>query len=244
MSSKNKLQRFAAMKTMPNVVQYHFGNLQEGFHTLRGQWKTGFFKNEFPIVLELGCGKGEYTVGLGRNFRDKNFIGIDIKGARMYTGASQAIEEKLSNVAFLRTRIDFINAIFGEKEVDEIWITFPDPQKEKPKKRLTSPLFLTRYSHLLKPGGIIHLKTDSALLHEYTKEVIALDGHELLHSTDNIDRDVPDENNFLRSIQTTYEKKFRGKGMPITYIAFRLKIRYGENVTVFPLPLLRGKKIP
>ncbi|HEU4716592.1 MAG TPA: tRNA (guanosine(46)-N7)-methyltransferase TrmB, partial [Bacteroidia bacterium] len=156
---KNKLTRFAEMKSMANVVQYTFRDLEKGIHPLRGKWKQDFFRNEKPIVLELGCGKGEYTVGMATRFPGKNFIGVDIKGARMHRGASQAQEAGLHNAAFLRTRIDFINALFAENEVSEIWITFPDPQKEKPKKRLTSPGFLVRYAKLLTPGGIIHLKT-------------------------------------------------------------------------------------
>jgi tRNA (guanine-N7-)-methyltransferase len=117
------------MKVMPNVVQFHFGNLQAGFHPMRGKWRSDFFKNNNPVILELGCGKGEYTVGMARRYPDKNFIGIDIKGARMYVGATQSINENLTNAGFLRTRIDFINALFDRNEVDEIWITFPEPQK-------------------------------------------------------------------------------------------------------------------
>lgn len=235
MSSKNKLQRFAEMKSMPNVVQYHFGNLQQGFHPLRGNWSRDFFKNDKPIVLELGCGKGEYTVGMAKRFPDKNFIGVDIKGARMYVGAMQAIEGGLDNAAFLRTRIDFINALFAEGEVDEIWITFPDPQKEKPKKRLTSPLFLKRYSHLLKTGGTINLKTDSILLHEYTLGVIREEGHEPQHASNDIYTTVKDRGHVLRTIQTYYEKRFLGMGMPITHVSFRLKEGYGKDEKIFPL---------
>lgn len=235
MSSKNKLQRFAEMKSMPNVVQYHFGNLQQGFHPLRGKWRSDFFKNEKPIILELGCGKGEYTVGMAGRFPEKNFIGIDIKGARMYVGAIQALEQNLANAAFLRTRIDFINALFAENEVDEIWITFPDPQKEKEKKRLTSPLFLKRYAHLLKPAGIIHLKTDSVLLHEYTLRIIREEKLELAEATNDIYHTVPDTNHVLRTIQTTYEKRFLGMGMNITYVSFRLPADYGKNTKIFPL---------
>lgn len=235
MSSKNKLIRFAEMKTMPNVVQFHFGNLQQGFHPLRGKWKQEFFRNDQPIVLELGCGKGEYTVGMARRFPEKNFIGIDIKGARMYVGAVQALKEKLDNAAFLRTRIDFINAVFAENEIDEIWITFPDPQKEKEKKRLTSPLFLKRYAHLLKPGGIIHLKTDSVLMHEYTLSLIKEEAHIQIEATNDIYNSINDAGHVLRTIQTTYEKRFLGMGMAITYVSFRLKEGYGINEKIFPL---------
>jgi tRNA (guanine-N7-)-methyltransferase len=235
MSTKNKLQRFAEMKTMPNVVQFHFGNLSEGFHPLRGKWREEFFRNPNPVILELGCGKGEYTVGMARRYPEKNFVGVDIKGARMYVGAVQAVEEKLNNAGFLRTRIDFINALFAEGEVDEIWITFPDPQKEKEKKRLTAPIFLKRYAHLLRPGGIIHLKTDSVLLHEYTLRVIREEGHQLLHATNDVYTTVEDPDHVLRTIRTTYEKRFLGMGMPITYVSFTLKEGYGKDARIFPL---------
>lgn len=235
MSKKNKLIRFAEMKTMPNVVQFHFGNLSSGFHPLRGKWRQEFFRNNHPLVLELGCGKGEYTVGMARRYPDKNFVGVDIKGARMYVGATQALEEKLSNAAFLRTRIDFINALFAENEVDEIWITFPDPQKEKEKKRLTSPLFLKRYAHMLRPDGIIHLKTDSTLLHDYTLQVIRDENHVIHHATNDIYTTVQEPDHVLRTIQTTYEKRFLGMGMPITYVSFTLRKGYGLDQKVFPL---------
>lgn len=231
----NKLERFAQMKTMPNVVQYHFGNLKEGFHPLRGNWSRDFFKNDKPIVLELGCGKGEYTVGMARRFPEKNFIGVDIKGARMFVGAVQSIESNLHNAAFLRTRIDFINALFAEGEVDEIWITFPDPQKEKPKKRLTSPLFLKRYWHLLKTDGIINLKTDSQMLHEYTLSVIREEEHTAVHVSNDIYTTVKEPDHVLRTIQTAYEKRFLGMGMPITHVSFRLKEGYAKEEKIFPL---------
>lgn len=235
MAQYNKLERFAQMKTMPHVVQFHFGNLANGFHQLRGNWSKDFFRNDRPIVLELGCGKGEYTVGMARRFPEKNFIGVDIKGARMYIGATQALNEKLGNAAFLRTRIDFINALFAPGEVDEIWITFPDPQKEKEKKRLTAPIFLKRYAHLLKPGGIINLKTDSMLMHEYTLRVIKEDGHQTVHASNDIYTTVKEEDHVLRKIQTAYEKKFLKLGMPITHVSFRLKEGYGLDEKIFPL---------
>ncbi len=235
---KNKLQRFAEMKEMPNVVQYGFTDIENGLHPLRGQWKKEFFGNNNPLVLELGCGKGEYTVGLAERFPGKNFIGIDVKGARMHRGASIAIQRGLKNAAFLRTRIDFINAIFAEGEVDEIWITFADPQKEKPRKRLTSPLFLTRYAHLLAKDGIIHLKTDSVLLHEYTLEVIAEEGHTLLDSSRDIYGNAAKLDPVLTTIQTTYEKRFLAEGMKITYAAFRLKEGYGKDAKVFPISVI------
>lgn len=236
MSKQNKLERFAEMKAMPNVVQYGFRDLEKGgLHALRGKWKTDFFRNDKPIVLELGCGKGEYTVGLARRFPGKNFIGVDVKGARMHRGATQAIRENLDNAAFLRTRIDFINALFDEKEISEIWITFPDPQKEKPKKRLTSPGFLVRYAHLLVPGGIIHLKTDSQLLHEYTKEVIAEEGHGLIEASADIYGDGLPHDEVLTSIRTAYETRFLAEGMKITYVSFSLRKEYGKDAKIFPL---------
>lgn len=220
---------------MPHVVQFHFGNLSQGFHALRGNWSRDFFRNDNPIVLELGCGKGEYTVGMARRFPEKNFIGVDIKGARMYIGATQALNENLGNAAFLRTRIDFINALFAPEEIDEIWITFPDPQKEKEKKRLTAPIFLKRYAHLLKSGGIINLKTDSVLLHEYTLRVIKDDGHQIVHASDDIYTSITDEDHVLRKIQTAYEKKFLGLGMPITHVSFTLRNGYGLDEKIFLL---------
>jgi tRNA (guanine-N7-)-methyltransferase len=232
----NKLQRFAEMKEMPNVIQFGFRDVENiGFHPLRGKWKQEFFKNENPLVLELGCGKGEYTVGLAERFPGKNFIGIDVKGARMHRGASIAISKGIKNAAFFRTRIDFINAVFGEGEVDEIWLTFSDPQKEKPRKRLTSPLFLERYAHLLKPGGIIHLKTDSVLLHEYTLEVIAEEGHHILECSNDIYGDGKPKDEVLTTIQTAYEKRFLGEGMKITHVSFRLKEGYAADAEIFPL---------
>lgn len=221
--AKNKLQRFREMKDFPNVAEYTHNELAKGPHPLRGNWNRDFFKNNNPIVLELGCGKGEYTVNLARRFPDKNFIGLDVKGSRMYVGACMALDEKLTNAGFLRTRIDFINAEFGPNEIDEIWITFPDPQPHKPRKRLTSPLFLARYRQLLKPNGIIHLKTDSVLMHEFTRDVVAEENHHLLAKTANIYHDGLPHEAILTEIQTTYEKRFLGEGKPITYISFQLR---------------------
>jgi len=226
------------MKVMPNVVQFHFGNLQAGFHPMRGKWRSEFFKNNNPVILELGCGKGEYTIGMARRFPDKNFIGIDIKGARMYVGATQSVNENLSNAGFLRTRIDFINALFDRNEVDEIWITFPDPQKEKERKRLTAPGFLKRYYHLLKPGGIIHLKTDSVLLHQYTRSVVKTEGLNEIMATDDVYATISEPDHILRTIQTAYEKRFLGMGMKITYVSFRLPSGYCEGEKIFPLSVM------
>ncbi|MCA6363230.1 MAG: tRNA (guanosine(46)-N7)-methyltransferase TrmB [Bacteroidetes bacterium] len=222
MMAKNKLFRFREMKTMPNVAEFMHTDIANGPLKLSGRWNSDYFKNNNPLVLELGCGKGEYTVNLARRYPDKNFIGLDVKGSRMYVGARTALDEDLKNVAFLRTRIDFINSCFTANEVDEIWITFPDPQPQKPRKRLTSHLFLSRYRKLLKPGGIIHLKTDSVLMHESTLEVIAEGKHHTIEASRNIYHDGVVRDPVLTEIQTTYEKRFLGEGKPITYVSFRL----------------------
>src|SRR5574344_1931578 len=161
---KDKLKRFAENLTFPNMFQQQFKQVQQEGFALRGKWAKDFFKNENPIVLELGCGKGEYTVGLAKMYPDKNFIGIDIKGARMWTGAKEADDASLKNVAFIRTHIEFIQRFFAEGEIAEIWLTFPDPQMKKLRKRLTSTRFLMAYHQLLKPQGVIHLKTDSSFM--------------------------------------------------------------------------------
>lgn len=219
---KNKLKKFAAVKEFNNFYE---PVMKESF-PLRGNWNAEHFHNDNPIILELGCGKGEYSVGLGRHFPDKNFIGIDIKGARMYVGAQEAIDENLNNVAFLRTRIDFIEDYFGKDEVDEIWLTFSDPQPKKPRKRLTSPLFIERYRKILKPGGIIHLKTDSDVLFEYTEEEIARNNYECLELTWNLYGELPANLNAVTRdifhIKTHYEKLFTSKGATIKYCKFRM----------------------
>lgn len=171
---KNKLKKFAEMETMSNVFQYPFARLKEESFPMKGCWASDFFHNNNPIVLELGCGKGEYAVGLAKRFPERNFIGIDIKGARMWTGARQAVDEQIGNVAFLRTSIELLDHFFAEGEVSEIWITFPDPQMQKVNKRLTSVRFLSLYRHVLRDGGLVHLKTDSPFLYTYTHELVRL----------------------------------------------------------------------
>ncbi len=219
---KNKLKKFAAVKDFDNFYE---PTLKDEF-PLKGRWQEDHFGNNNPIVLELGCGKGEYSVGLAKHFPEKNFIGVDIKGARMFTGAEEAVREGINNVAFLRTRIDFIENYFGKDEVDEIWLTFSDPQPKKPRKRLTSPLFVARYRNLLKPGGIVHLKTDSDLLFEYTEEQIKEQGYECLELTWDLYGELPENidpvTRDIFHIKTHYEKLFTAKGSVIKYCRFRI----------------------
>ena len=220
--AKNKLRKFSQMAEYKNVFQPTFEELKTGF-SLKGKWKSAFFKNNNPLVVELGCGKGEYSVGLAKKYPNKNFLGLDVKGARMWQGATQAIEQNLDNVAFLRTRIEFIEWCFASDEVDEIWITFPDPQikKKRAKNRLTHPVFLERYSNILHQDGLIHLKTDSQFLHGYTLGII--EGHQ--HVLEDAEHDIYNAQ-LKRSdmeIKTHYEQLFLEKDMPITYLRFRLR---------------------
>jgi len=219
---KNKLKRFTENTTFPNLIQPAFDEVFRTDHSLKGQWCKSFFKNEKPIVLELGCGKGEYTVGLAKMFPEKNFIGIDIKGARLWRGAKTAHEQGMPNVAFIRTRIDHIASFFGVDEVSEIWITFPDPQLKRinSMKRLTSSLFLERYKTFLKPQGLIHLKTDSMPLHRYTRSLTELNELKVHHSTEDLYGTMKEDP--ILAIKTFYEAQFLDKGMPITYICFEL----------------------
>jgi tRNA (guanine-N7-)-methyltransferase len=217
---KKKLQRFAEMETFGHVVQPSYDEVFRKDYPLKGKWSQLFFKNNKPIILELGCGKGEYTVGLARKFTKINFIGVDIKGARMWSGAKTAVEENLHNVGFLRTRIDFISSFFAPGEIQEIWITFPDPQPKKYYKRLTSTRFLGYYKNFLKPDGLIHLKTDNRALYLYTKNVIQVNNLELMEATDNLYNSNMDH--AVLSIKTFYEKQFLSEGKPIHYLKFKL----------------------
>ncbi|MBC8464363.1 MAG: tRNA (guanosine(46)-N7)-methyltransferase TrmB [Bacteroidetes bacterium] len=219
--AKNKLRKFAEMETYQHVEQPSLEELKKGF-ALKGKWKKEFFKNDKPLVLELGCGKGEYSVGLARKYPDKNFLGLDIKGSRMWTGATEAKEEGLANVGFLRLSIEFIEMAFAESEVDEIWITFPDPQlkKRRANKRLTHPLFLKRYQNLLAKEGYIHLKTDSQFLHGYTLGVIEGEGHVLEDATHDLYNAMVEREHM--EIKTHYEGIYLAKGQPITYLRFKL----------------------
>ena len=222
MGSKNKLKRFKENETFSNVVQPKREEILNGF-SLKGKWNI-FFKNNNPIVLELGCGKGEYTIALAQKNSDKNFIGIDIKGARFWRGAKTALEENLTNVGFIRTQIELINELFAENEVDEIWITFPDPQikYKRTKHRLTNTDFLNKYHHILKENGVVNLKTDSEFMHGYTLGLLHGEGHEILHANHDVYKNTysPEE---VIGTQTFYEKQYLEKGKPITFIKFRIK---------------------
>jgi tRNA (guanine-N7-)-methyltransferase len=215
---KNKLAKFDEMAGYPHVFQYPFARLQEEGFDLKGYWKERFFKNTNPVVLELGCGKGEYTVGLARLFPDKNFIGVDIKGARMWSGAKESFEAGLANVAFLRTHVELITRFFTPGEVAEIWITFPDPQMKKANKRLTSTCFMKLYRQLLSDDGIIHLKTDSHFMYTYTNEMIKANRYPVLFRTDDLYHSGWADN--ILSIKTYYEQQWIERKMNIKYIRF------------------------
>ncbi|GAB5416242.1 MAG: tRNA (guanosine(46)-N7)-methyltransferase TrmB [Crocinitomicaceae bacterium] len=219
---KDKLRRFAAVKSFNNFFE---PVIKESF-PMKGKWRSMYFKNDNPIVLELGCGKGEYSVGLAKHYPERNFIGVDIKGARMFIGAEEALNANMSNVAFLRTRIDFITDYFEEGEVDEIWLTFSDPQPKKPRKRLSSPLFIERYRKILKPGGIVHMKTDSDLLFEYTEEQINQEKYECLELTWDLYGELPEnidpKTREIFHIKTHYEQLFTAKGATIKYAKFKI----------------------
>ena len=217
---KNKLKKFNDMNTFTNVFQYPFSVIQNSGFPLRGNWNNSFFKNSNPIVLELGCGKGEYAVGLAEKYPDRNFIGVDIKGARMWTGAKEATEKGLCNVAFLRTNIELISNFFIAGEISEIWITFPDPQMKKVRKRLTSARFLQLYRSIIKPNGIIHLKTDSPFLYTYTNALVELNQMKtIINTKDLYHSDVVDD---ILQIKTFYEQQWLDRGLPIKYISFVL----------------------
>lgn len=221
---KGKLAKFADMERYGNVFQYPFSVIDNVPFEMKGHWREEYFHNDNPIVLELGCGKGEYTVELARLYPDVNFIGVDIKGARMWTGATQALDEDLKNVAFLRTNIEIIDRFFAAGEVQEIWLTFSDPQMKNPRKRLTSTYFMERYRRFLVDGGIIHLKTDSNFLFTYTTYMV--DGNKLpllFRTTDLYHRDgLDEETQRILSIQTYYESMWIERGLNIKYQKFCL----------------------
>lgn len=220
---KNKLARWTELGSYDNVIQPLIGDVAGKDHPIKGNWNRDLFKNTNPLVLELGCGRGEYTIGLANNFPSKNFIGIDIKGARMWRGARTSNEQNLPNAAFLRTRIEFIKSFFESDEVDEIWITFPDPHPglRNSNKRLTSPWFLNLYRTFLKDKGLVHLKTDNSELYEFTSKVVIHNNLETLISTSDLYSEKIVDN--ILSIRTHYEKIFLDAGLKINYLAFRLE---------------------
>lgn len=223
MGSKNKLKRFKENETFPNVVQLSREEVFKNSKGLKGKWAENFFNNQNPIVLELGCGKGEYSLGLARRNPNKNYLGIDLKGARFWRGAKTALEEEIPNVGFLRSQIELVDDLFDENEIDEIWITFPDPQTKyrRTKHRMTNPIFLNKYRKIIKPGGKIHLKTDSEFMHGYTLGILSAMGEEIEISQHDIYKDphLPAE---VLEIQTYYEKQYLEIGKKITYLRFRL----------------------
>ena len=224
MGSKNKLKRFKENETFQNVFQPTREEVVSNQFPLKGKWNSDFFKNDNPIVLELGCGKGEYSVGLAERSSNKNFIGIDIKGARFWRGAKTAVENGLHNVAFLRTQIELIEHCFAKDEVSEIWITFPDPQikYKRTKHRMTNATFLENYKKILQSNGLVHLKTDSEFMHGYTLGLLHGAGHEVLYANHNIYKNEGASKE-VTEIQTFYESQYLEVNKPITYIQFRIK---------------------
>ncbi|MEL6304302.1 MAG: tRNA (guanosine(46)-N7)-methyltransferase TrmB [Bacteroidota bacterium] len=221
MGSKNKLKRFKENEGFSNVIQPTREEILNGFEW-KGRWRE-YFGNDHPIVLELGCGKGEYTVGLAQKFPEKNYIGIDIKGARFWRGAKSALEQELSQVAFLRTQIELVDQLFDSNEVHEIWITFPDPQikYKRTKHRMTNPEFLVKYRQIMVPNGLVHLKTDSEFMHGYTLGLLHGQGCEIIYANHDVYRNEGSPREVL-DIQTFYEKRYLEEGKPITYVQFRL----------------------
>ena len=233
---KGKLAKFADMASYENVFQYPYSVVEHVPFEMQGHWHEQYFHNDHPIVLELGCGKGEYTVELAKLYPEVNFIGVDIKGARMWTGATQALNEGLKNVAFLRTNIEIIERFFAQDEVQEIWLTFSDPQMKNPRKRLTSTYFMERYRRFLVDGGIIHLKTDSNFLFTYTTYMVEKNQLPMIFRTEDLYGDsegtvlsessvgdslrtVPYE---ILTIQTYYESMWIARGLNIKYMKWQL----------------------
>lgn len=214
--SKNKLARFAENETFPNLFQHPHYNVHVEEFPLKGKWRTDYFKNSNPLVIEVGCGRGEYTLAMASRFPECNFVGIDRKGARLWRGCKSALEMKLDNVAFLRIGIDTIPFYFGNNEVDEIWVTFPDPQPKKERRRLVSPVFIERYKQIMKPGGVLHLKTDSRELYRYTLETAEKYKWNVHENREDIylDGEIP----LLTEIQTFYEKMWLKEGRTISYV--------------------------
>ena len=224
MGSKNKLKRFKDNDNFENVFQPTRDEVIGSFFSLKGKWNSDFFKNNNPIIIELGCGKGEYCIGLAARFPEKNFVGIDIKGARFWRGAKTATETGLTNVAFVRTQIELIHHVFAENEVDEIWITFPDPQikYKRTKHRMTNSDFLILYKKILKQDGLVNLKTDSEFMHGYTLGVLHGEGHEVVYANHNIYKNegAPE---VVTAIQTFYENQYLEINKAITYVCFKIR---------------------
>jgi tRNA (guanine-N7-)-methyltransferase len=250
---KNKLKKFAEMEQLPNVFQCSMKDITPDHPVVRmaGRWRDAYFRNSNPLVLELGCGHGEYTVGLARLCPDMNFIGIDIKGARMWAGARQAHAEQLPNVAFLRTGIEWLPSFFAAGEVDELWITFPDPQMKKASKRLTSTFFMQRYLRVMRSGGLINLKTDSPFLYTYTRAMLEENRCTVLADTGDLYACDLQDPRFANAgaLQTHYEHQWLDRGLTIKFLCWRLEERdewrepdieiekdtyrsYGRNYTV------------
>ena len=219
---KDKLKRFRELESLDKVIQPDFDEVFHKNYRLKGRWTTEVFGNDRPLVLELGCGGGEYTLGLARKYAERNFLGLDIKGARIWKGATAARKEGLDNVAFLRTRIDFISSFFARNEVEEIWITFPDPQERRRrlKKRLTGALYLNYYRQFLRDGGLVHLKTDNLKLYQYTLELARRNNLKIGPHSEDISSSGWD--NEITAIKTYYESCFAAEGTPIKYISFQL----------------------
>jgi len=217
---KRKLQRFRDIETFNNVFQPAFNEIFKNDFYLKGKWNTEYFGNTNPITLELGCGRGEYTTGMAQLFPANNYIGIDIKGARIWKGAHTALKEKLYNVAFIRTHIECAVSLFAKEEIDNIWITFPDPQIKKKKKRLTSARFLNFYRLFIKNNARIRLKTDNLLLFEYTLNIVNYNGFKIIHNTKNLYNSEITDKTF--NIKTYYEQQFLSKNMKINYLCFEL----------------------
>ncbi|MCG8574571.1 MAG: tRNA (guanosine(46)-N7)-methyltransferase TrmB [Flavobacteriales bacterium] len=223
---KKKLIRFQDMKTMDCVFEPDMKTCLEDSFPLKGKWRSDYFKNDKPLIIELGCGKGEYTVQLAKQYPNKNYVGLDIKGSRIWYGADEVRREGMNNVGFVRTKVDFVEKFFAPGEVDEIWLTFSDPQPKKPRKRLSSELFVDRYRKILKSDGIVHLKTDNSMLFDYTLEQIEEHNYQLMESTwdlygeemEKLDKETQD----ILGIKTHYEVMFEEKGFDIKYCKFSI----------------------
>jgi len=233
--AKNKLRKFAEMDSYPHVIQASFEEVFRNDYKLKGKWSNDFFNNDNPIVLELGCGKGEYTVGLAQKYPNKNFIGMDIKGFRMHTGATESLNLGLKNVAFIRSQVEFIDSFFAKDEISEIWLTFPDPQMNRARRRLSGTRHLNQYAEVLKKDGLIHLKTDSNFLYTYTRELALHNELEIVSDFDDLyNSNFVDD---ILSIKTYYESRFLEHNIPIKYFSFYLNGRNDLTEPEVDIPL-------